>query len=171
MSTIIHRFFSTFKFDEPRQSESARLPFTTDRTQRCAENRASSIMHARMERNRAVQAYRPVAGRSALHTKLPDHRGCVQPSQAFPHSCVSNVVAPTYNVTWEFSAYLLGQRVGKGTACTKKLNHSSDHRRRAEEMRHSLRKTFARAFVRTVRHEAAFKRRRNGARQKHVKGW
>lgn len=49
------------------------------------ENQASSIMHARTERNRPVRAYRPIVDRSMRHsvTKLPDHR--VQISRAFSH--------------------------------------------------------------------------------------
>jgi len=53
-------------------------------------------------------------------------------------SSVSNVVAPTYDMTWELHAHLLGQRVGKRAACAKKLNHT-DHRRSVREMRQSLR--------------------------------
>lgn len=114
-------FLQPLSFDQPRQSESVRLPFcsTTDWTRLCAENRASSIMHARTEPKLTDASVstgrRSIDAAQNAVTKLPDHRDRVEALAGVSSSMsdIPNMIAPTRDMTWEFSARLFGQRVGR----------------------------------------------------------
>lgn len=85
---------------------------------------------------------------AALHTKLPDHRGCAQPSQAFPRPYRVFRTWSYLHMTWPGNSMrIFGSKGGKkGGKYAKKLNHT-DHRRSVGEMRQSPRHIRELSFI------------------------
>lgn len=114
----------------------------------------------------SVSADRQSIG-TALHTKLPDHRGRVRPSQAFPPSIssVSNV---------NRSQRDLGiHRVSSGSQGRKKggvYEEIKSHRTTREEHHRDACASF-RSYLGASERGAFHLRGRNEVRRKHVKGW
>lgn len=137
------------------------------RAQRRAENRVSSIMHARTERNRAVQAYRPVA-RSARAPYKITRSSWLRPALAGVSSSLKRLLDAHLHTTRPGNSMRASRSKGWEAACTEKLNRR-DHRQGVGET------LFGGAFAREpsspfcssegARESSDFQRRRNRARQ------